>query len=61
MTYTDFNDAGAHLGKAAWKYAQDLVAQGFPGDYAIQEAEVIDRALKQGAQTKEVIFEKRSA
>jgi hypothetical protein len=61
MTYTDFNDAGAHLCKAAWKYAQDLVSQGFPGAYAIQEAEVIDRALKQGAQTKEVIFEKRSA
>jgi hypothetical protein len=61
MTYTDFNDAGAHLGKAAWKYAQDLVAQGFPGDYAIQEAEGIDRVLKQNTNTKEVIFEKRSA
>ena len=61
MPYTDFNDAGAHLGKAAWKYAQDLVAQGFPGDYAIQEAEGIDRVLKQNTNTKEVIFEKRSA
>ena len=61
MTYTEFNDAGAHLGKAAWKYAQDLVAQGFPGAYAIQEAEGIDRVLKQNTNTREVIFEKRSA
>ena len=60
-TYTEFNDAGAHLGKAAWKYAQDLVAQGFGPAYAIEEAEVIDRVLKQNTNTKEAIFAKRSA
>ena len=59
--YDEFKDAGAHLSKAAWHFARDLVAQGFGPAYAIEEAEVIDRVLKQNTNTKEVIFAKRSA
>ena len=61
MTYSEFKDAAAHLTEAGYKHAQDLVSMGFPGPMAISEAEVFERALKQGANTKEAIYEKRSA
>jgi hypothetical protein len=61
MTNSELHDAGAHLSKAAWKYAQDLVSMGFPGAYAIQEAELVNLAIKEGANTKEAIYEKKSA
>ena len=49
MTYTDFNDAGAHLSKPAWNHARKLLA------------EIFDRAIKVGADTKKVIYDKASA
>tara|TARA_R110002050_G_C8734391_1_gene497521 strand:- start:336 stop:521 length:186 start_codon:yes stop_codon:yes gene_type:complete len=61
MTYTDFNDAGAHLSKPAWKYARDLVTQGLPGPVAIEQAEIFEAAMQIGANTKKVIYEKKSA
>ena len=61
MTYSEFQDMGAHLSNKAWDYARNLLSQGFPPAAAISEAEVFDRALTQGANTKEAIYEKRSA
>jgi hypothetical protein len=61
MTYSDFNDAGAHLSKPAWNHARKLLHMGFPPQAAINEAEIYDRALTNGANTKKVIYEKKSA
>ena len=61
MTYTDFNDAGAHLSKPAWNHARKLLHMGFPPQAAIDEAEIFDRAIKVGADTKKVIYDKASA
>ena len=61
MTYSEFNDAGAHLAKPAWNHARKLLHMGLPPQVAIEEAEIFDRACKNGADTKKVIYEKKSA
>jgi len=61
MTYSELQDALAHVSKPAWDYARGLVKMGFPGPMVISETEKFERALKQGANTKEAIYEKRSA
>ena len=59
--YGEFKDSGAHLTKVGWKHAQDLVTMGFPAEAAIKEAESFERVLLQGANTRKVIYEQRSA
>ena len=43
--YDEFKDAGAHLSKAAWHFARDLVSQGYGPLIAIEEAEKFDYKL----------------
>jgi hypothetical protein len=61
MTYTDFQDMGAHLTKQGWDYARGMLEQGFNPAYAIKEAENFESALKIGVDTKEVIYDQKSA
>jgi hypothetical protein len=48
LTYTDFQDMGSHLSKAAWNWARELVGRGIPPNLAIKEGEILDEALKVG-------------
>ena len=40
LTYTDFQDMGSHLSKAAWNWARELVGRGIPPNLAIKEGEI---------------------
>jgi len=48
LTYTDFQNMGSHLSKAAWNWARELVGRGIPPNLAIKEGEILDEALKVG-------------